>query len=86
VETMKIDGFPHQLASLIKHLIISHHGEFEFGSPKLPSTSEAILLHYADNMDAKLKTFEEFIDKDATPGPWVGYQKALARYIRKSDF
>ncbi|MCL2286831.1 MAG: HD domain-containing protein [Firmicutes bacterium] len=86
VETMKIEGFPHQLASLIKHLIISHHGEFEFGSPKLPCTAEAILLHYADNMDAKLKTFEEFIDKDATQGPWVGYQKALARHIRKSDF
>jgi 3'-5' exoribonuclease len=86
VETRKIEGFPHELASLIKHLIISHHGEFEFGSPKLPSTLEAILLHYADNMDAKLKTIEEFIDKDATPGPWAGYQKALTRYVRKSDF
>jgi len=85
VETMKIENFPHEIASLIKHLIISHHGEFEFGSPKLPSTAEAILLHYADNMDAKLKTIEEVLDKDATPGPWAGYHKALARYIRNSD-
>ena len=86
VETMKIPDFPHEIASLIKHLIISHHGEYEFGSPKLPSTSEAILLHYADNMDAKLKTIEELLDKDTTPGLWTGYNKALGRYIRKSEF
>lgn len=85
-ETMKIENFPHQLASLIKHLVISHHGEYEFGSPKLPQTTEAFLLHYADNIDAKLKALEETFDKDQTPGPWAGYHKALQRYIRKSDF
>ena len=85
LETAKIDNFPRPLSSLIKHLIISHHGEYEFGSPKLPSTPEAMLLHYADNMDAKLKTFEETIDKDTTPGLWTGYNKALNRYIRKSE-
>ena len=84
-EAVKIPDFPHSLMSLVKHLIISHHGEYEFGSPKLPQTAEAILLHYADNMDAKLKTFEEILDKDTTPGPWAGYQKALARYVRKSE-
>ena len=86
VETMKIPDFPHEIASLIKHLIISHHGEYEFGSPKLPSTSEAVLLHYADNMDAKLKTIEEVLDKDSTPGPWTVYNKALNRYLRKVEF
>jgi len=85
-EAAKIPDFPHELASLIKHCIISHHGEYEFGSPKLPYLPEAILLHYADNMDAKLKTFEEILDKDTSPGPWAGYQKALNRYVRKSDF
>jgi len=85
-ESRKIEGFPHELASIVKHLIISHHGEYEFGSPKLPSTPEAILLHYADNIDAKLKTVEELLDKDTSPGKWTGYQKALQRYIRKSDF
>ena len=81
-----IPGFPHELASMIKHSIIAHHGEYEFGSPKLPCTAEAILLHYADNMDAKLKTFEEALNNDKTPGPWTGYHKALNRYLRRTDF
>jgi len=85
-EAAKIENFPRQLASLIKHMIISHHGEFEYGSPKLPSIAEAMLLHFADNMDAKLKTIEEVIESDVSPGPWAGYQKALNRYIRKSEF
>ena len=85
-EVAKISGFPHALASMIRHLIISHHGEYEYGSPKLPCTAEAILLHYADNMDAKLKTFEESFDNDKTPGPWTGYNRALNRYLRRSDF
>jgi len=86
VEAANIPGFPHELASMIKHSIIAHHGEYEYGSPKLPCTAEAILLHYADNMDAKLKTFEENLDNDKTPGPWTGYNKALNRYLRRSDF
>jgi len=85
-QAAQIPNFPHELASMIKHLIISHHGEYEYGSPKLPCTAEAILLHYADNMDAKLKTFEESFDNDKTPGPWTGYNKALNRYLRRSDF
>jgi len=85
-QVAQIPGFPHELASMIKHLIISHHGEYEYGSPKLPCTAEAILLHYADNMDAKLKTFEESFNNDKTPGPWTGYNKALNRYLRRSDF
>jgi len=85
-QVAQIPGFPHELASMIKHLIISHHGEYEYGSPKLPCTAEAILLHYADNMDAKLKTFEEAFDNDKTAGPWTGYNKALNRYLRRSDF
>ncbi len=82
----KIDGFPKQLASLIKHGIISHHGEYEYGSPKRPKTIEAFILHCADNMDAKVKIFEESIQADNTQGNWVGYHKMLARNIRKSDF
>jgi len=81
-----IPDFPHELASLVKHSLLAHHGEYEFGSPKLPATIEAFLLHCADNMDAKLKSFEEILDKDATAGPWTGYQKVLNRYLRRSDF
>jgi 3'-5' exoribonuclease len=85
-EVHKIEDFPHDLASLLKHSVLAHHGEYEYGSPKLPATIEAFLLHCADNMDAKLKSFEEILDKDSTAGPWTGYQKMLNRYIRRSDF
>lgn len=82
----KIEGFPQDLSNLIKHCILSHHGEFEYGSPVLPKTIEAFILHCADNMDAKVKAIEELIDSDSTQGSWVGYQKMLQRNIRKSDF
>jgi 3'-5' exoribonuclease len=84
LEARNIDGFPHELESLLKHSILSHHGDLEFGSPKLPNTMEAFLLHCADNMDAKLKTYEETIDKDSTAGNWAGYQRMLNRWVRKS--
>jgi len=85
-EVKKIPNFSHELASIIKHLIVSHHGELEFGSPKLPYISEAMCLHFADNMDAKLKTFDEVLDADNTPGPWAGYNKMLNRYVRTSEY
>ena len=85
-ECDKIEGFPHELESMLKHLILAHHGEYEFGSPKLPMTMEAFILHAADNMDAKVKGFEEAIAGDTTQGPWMGYHKMLNRYLRKSEF
>jgi len=85
-EAEKIPDFPHDLATLIKHTIISHHGEYEFGSTKLPYIAEAMLLHYADNMDAKLKAFEEILDNNNTNNPWAGYQRLLSRYIRSSEY
>ncbi len=85
-EASKISGFPHELKSLLKHCILAHHGEYEFGSPKQPKIIEAFILHCADNMDAKIKMFEEIIENDNTKGNWVGFQKTLSRNIRKSDF
>ena len=82
-EIDKIPDFPHETSSLIKHMIISHHGEYEFGSPKLPATPEAMLLHFADNVDAKLTTFAEIYEKDTSVGKWTSFQKSLGRYIRK---
>ena len=79
----KIPGFPRETESLLKHLIVSHHGEYEFGSPKLPSTPEAMLLHFADNIDAKLTTFAEIYEKDTGTGLWTSFQKSLGRYVRK---
>lgn len=81
----KIDGFPSQLLSLLKHSILAHHGEYEYGSPKRPKTIEAFILFNADNMDAKVKMFEEAIEKDRTPGNWIGYSRIFSRNIRRSD-
>lgn len=85
-EADKIEGFPLELKRLIQHSILSHHGEFEYGSPKLPRTLEAFLLHCADDMDAKVKMFEDFIEADNTQGRWAGYNKILLRNIRKTEF
>lgn len=82
----KIDKFPKQLESILKHCMLSHHGEYEYGSPKLPKTIEAFILHCADNMDAKVKVIEEMLDNDSTQGSWAGYQRMLQRNIRKSDY
>lgn len=81
-----ISGFPKQLESLLKHCMLSHHGEYEYGSPKLPKTIEAFILHSADNLDAKTKAIEEMLDNASGKGNWVGYQKMLQRNIRTSDF
>lgn len=85
-ETSFIEGFPDTLKSLLKHCILSHHGEYEYGSPQLPKIIEAFILHFADNADAKIKMFEEALEKDNTQGKWVGYNKVLARNIRISEF
>ena len=82
----KIDGFPRRLESLMKHCMLSHHGEYEYGSPKLPSTPEAFLLHCADNLDAKTKMIEEALAADSTQGHWAGYNRMLQRNLSRSDF
>ena len=65
-----------------KHLILSHHGEYEFGSPRRPKTQEAFALHYADNLDAKLKTVSDATsDMDAETARWTGYQNFLERFL-----
>jgi 3'-5' exoribonuclease len=82
----KIPGFPPELAMLLKHCILSHHGEYEYGSPKLPQLIEAVLLHSADNLDAKTKAFEEAISGDTTAGNWLKFNRVFQRNIRKSDY
>lgn len=85
-EADKIENFPPQLKSLLKHCILAHHGEYEFGSPKRPKTIEAFLVSCADELDARVKIFEEALDLDTTQGNWVGYNKLLSRNIRKSNY
>jgi 3'-5' exoribonuclease len=86
LEASKIEGFPHKLQSLIKHGVLSHHGEYEYGSPKKPKTIEALILHCADNMDSKINMFEEFLANNNTKGHWAGYHKMLTRNMRDSNF
>lgn len=70
----KIDGFPAILANELKHCILSHHGELEFGSPKKPAIMEAVALNFADNTDAKMQTFTEILNGTSEQG-WLGYNR-----------
>jgi len=78
-----IDGFPEDKARLLMHLILSHHGEYEFCSPKRPKCMEAFILHYADNLDAKLQGLMEFIVKDGSEGEFTSYNRMYERYFYK---
>ena len=69
-----IDGFPKVLANELKHCILSHHGELEFGSPKKPAIMEAVALTFADNTDAKMQTFTEILSGTSQTG-WFGYNR-----------
>ncbi len=83
---LKVRDFPRDLAMLLKHLILSHHGQYEFGSPKRPKTLEAIILYYLDDMDSKIRGFQEFIEKEKdTKSKWTGYHRLFERYIYKDS-
>jgi 3'-5' exoribonuclease len=86
VQRQTSEPFPEDLAVQLKHLILSHHGQLEFGSPVLPMTLEAIALHFIDNLDAKMHSVTQIIDEDANPtSPWTTYQPALSRKIFKKN-
>lgn len=82
----KIGGFPRTTRNELIHLILSHHGEYEFGSPKKPSLMEAFVLSFMDNMDAKLETIKELTESKApiNEDGWYGYQKLLDTNVRKT--
>jgi 3'-5' exoribonuclease len=81
-----LPGFPARLRNLVEHLILSHHGQLEFGSPKLPSFPEALLLHHLDNMDSKMEAMRAAIEKErAMPGDWTGFVYALDRQVLDKD-
>jgi 3'-5' exoribonuclease len=80
----QIDNFPKTLLDLLRHMILSHHGEYEWGSPKLPTTLEALALHYLDNIDAKIHAFDKAISEDKDPGDnWTVYNKMFERKLFK---
>ena len=79
-----IPDFPPRLRTLVDHLIVSHHGSYEFGSPKLPMTPEAIALHHIDNMDAKVHEFSRDIADDPNQqSSWTPYNARLERKLFK---
>ena len=81
----QIEGFPVKLANELKHCILAHHGELEFGSPKKPALIEAIALSHADNMDAKLESFTEVIAANQGKKEWLGYNRMFESNIRLTD-
>ena len=82
----QVDGFPPKLKLLVEHLIASHHGELEYGSPKVPVFLEAMLLHHIDNLDSKMETIRTFVQKDANlEGNFTSYAPSLERSVLKKE-
>jgi 3'-5' exoribonuclease len=81
-----IVGFPAKLKTVVQHILISHHGEYEFGSPKLPMIREALVFHYMDDLDSKLGAVNTAL---AVPSvgddEWSAYSPALARKFLRLD-
>lgn len=85
-EIRKIDGFPIVLANELKHCILAHHGELEFGSPKKPALVEALALSFADNIDAKMETFKELLANVPDNNlEWQGYDRFMETNYRKTS-
>jgi 3'-5' exoribonuclease len=78
----QLPDFPTDLAIILKHLILSHHGKFEFGSPKRPKTLEAMMLHYLDDIDSKICAVTDYIEKESNPDTkWTAYNRLMERFI-----
>jgi 3'-5' exoribonuclease len=83
-ERLSGEAVPDETVLRLKHMIISHHGQYEFGSPKLPMTLEAVALHYLDNLDAKVHGFGQLIRDDANvDSPWTCFNHNLGRKLFK---
>ena len=81
----KIKNFPHYMKMHLKHILLSHHGEYAYGSPKIPQTSEAYLVHLIDLMDSKMASFDIVKKNDQATGHWSGFIKHLDRIVYKSE-
>lgn len=89
----QIAGFPEEFKILLEHLVISHHGHYEFGSPKLPMFPEALMLHYLDDLDSKMESMRAHFEREfGADSPWSSYNASLgrpllntAKFLAKSD-
>jgi len=80
-----IQGFPPALKTVVQHLLISHHGQYEFGSPKLPMIREAMVFHYLDDLDSKLAAVRAALANESGEDEWSAYSGALGRRFLKLD-
>lgn len=82
----EIEGFPPKLASELKHCILAHHGEYEYGSPKKPAIIEALALNFADNTDAKIQTMTEVLNgtNEEDGQEWLGYNRWFESNVRRT--
>ena len=84
-EQLSGEPFPKDLQLRLQHMIISHHGQYEYGSPKLPMTLEAIALHFLDNLDSKIQSVTQIINEDANADSnWTAYNPAMGRKLFKT--
>ena len=83
----QIQGFPEKLKTVVQHILVSHHGEYEFGSPKLPMIREALVFHYMDDLDSKLAAARAAMDIDSGEAEWSAYSGALGRkFLRLNKY
>src|SRR5271166_2203987 len=81
----KLPDFPEGLKTLLEHMIISHHGQYDFGSPKLPMFPEELMLHYLDDLDSKMEAMRaHFARETELEGPWTSYNASLGRPLLDS--
>jgi len=78
-----LKGFPDDMAVRLKHLILSHHGQYDFGSPKTPKFLEAVVLHLIDDVDAKINGIGRFMERDRHDGSWTEFNRMFNRYFFK---
>lgn len=79
-----IEGFPKTLAGELKHCILAHHGEPEYGSPKKPALVEALALSMADNLDAKMESMRKILETPEAQNGWLGYQRLFESNVRRT--
>ncbi len=80
-----IQGFPAPAATLVEHLVVSHHGAYEFGSPRLPMVREAVLLHYLDDLDSKMGAMRATLESKDGTAPWTARNPSLRRSLLRAD-
>src|SRR5262249_16646414 len=79
----QVPGFPGEYKTLIEHMIISHHGKYEFGSPKMPMFPEALMLHYLDDLDSKMESMRAHFQREPE-SEWTTYNSSLERPLLNS--